>query len=421
MTLREFFKIQIDPDFKDEFRSEKVLINLRRGRSIAVVVIIIEIVLLFASLTSVATHKINPWSESNLQRYYTVMYSILIGVLGISLLFFKRLERIVRESEKGIYIANLVIWLMAVFIMTWGAVVALLDQKSYGNIVAFMINMIMVGVMFYMEARYLIAAYGFSLAVFLIGLPFVQSSPEIVVGHYINISIFTFLSFIVARMLYTGYVNDFMNRKTIEQKNMLLTNINDSLVREIDMRREAQNQMQKINQELADLSLIDELTGIPNRRRLEGFLDFEWRRSLRQKTPLSLIMIDIDFFKLYNDHYGHPAGDQCLITVAGALDKCRQRSTDFVARYGGEEFLFIATDIDETGTKILAENLRRSVEELNIPHQYSPVSPYVTISLGTATVIPAAGQKVQEVVNLADQALYHAKHSGRNCVVSMGA
>lgn len=418
MILKDFFNTQLDPDFQQAFRDEKALTNLRRGRAVAFVMVIFEVVLLLASLGSVTARGINPWAGSHLQLYYTIMYSILLVLLGIVLLFFRRLETLPASRQDGTRIIDMVVFASAVVIVTWGAVIALMDQKSYGSIVAYMINMILVGITFYLELRYLLITYGLSLAVLLIGLPFFQHSPEILAGHYINIMVFSFLSFVVARMFYAGYVNDFMNRRTIEAKNELLTNMNNNLLQEIEMRREVQNQMEKINQELADLSLIDELTGIPNRRRLESFLDFEWKRSQRQKTPLSLVMIDIDFFKSFNDHYGHLAGDQCLITVARALNDCRLRSTDFVARYGGEEFLFIATDTDYQGALKLSENLRRSVEKLAIPHQYSTVAPYVTISLGTATVVPTVEQQVQEFIKQADQALYHAKQSGRNCIQS---
>jgi diguanylate cyclase (GGDEF)-like protein len=168
------------------------------------------------------------------------------------------------------------------------------------------------------------------------------------------------------------------------------------------------------------ISSLDELTGIPNRRQLNNILKSEWQRAIRNRAELSLLMIDVDHFKKFNDHYGHIAGDECLINVAKALQKACYRPGDFVARYGGEEFTVILPESNRAGAQHLAERLRAAVEALNISHKNSEVSHHVTISIGGASVLPSLGQNHDILVLAADNALYQAKNTGRNRVVITG-
>ena len=172
--------------------------------------------------------------------------------------------------------------------------------------------------------------------------------------------------------------------------------------------------LQISKEELERLSLTDGLTGVFNRRYLEAGLEGEWRRAGRENCPLSLVMLDIDFFKLYNDTYGHPAGDECLRRVALAVNDALRRPGDFVARYGGEEFVCVLPRTDSTGAMEVAEILRTRVSDLNIAHSSSPVLDCVTISLGLATVAPGANASIQGLIAAADGALYAAKRAGRN-------
>ncbi len=180
--------------------------------------------------------------------------------------------------------------------------------------------------------------------------------------------------------------------------------------------REAE-QLAAANAELTRLSNVDGLTGVANRRLFDDFFVAEWQRAVRAKQSLTVIMADVDHFKLFNDTYGHQAGDECLRQVASALSGGIQRATDLVARYGGEEFAVILPDIDAGGAATVAERLRAAVEGLGIPHAASPVGPVVTISLGAATVRPDAGGMPLAVIAQADMALYRAKQQGRNRVV----
>jgi diguanylate cyclase (GGDEF)-like protein len=165
---------------------------------------------------------------------------------------------------------------------------------------------------------------------------------------------------------------------------------------------------------LEALSITDGLTGIANRRRFDEFLNYEWMRAKRASSCLSLIMMDIDYFKLYNDHYGHPEGDKCLHKVAMALTKSVKRATDLVARYGGEEFSCVLPLTDEKGALSLAHEIQHHIIALHIPHQYSAVADYITMSIGVATMIPDRFSLPETLIEAADKALYEAKISGRN-------
>ncbi len=169
---------------------------------------------------------------------------------------------------------------------------------------------------------------------------------------------------------------------------------------------------------LARLAHIDGLTGLANRRRFDEQLDLELRRLRRLNEPLSLVMMDVDHFKKFNDAYGHQAGDDCLRQVATALATALHRPADLAARYGGEEFAAILPGTDAEGAVRVAEAIRAGVAALGIPHAASSTAAHVTVSLGIATAYPAAGISGREIIELADSQLYRAKTEGRNRVAA---
>jgi diguanylate cyclase (GGDEF)-like protein len=169
---------------------------------------------------------------------------------------------------------------------------------------------------------------------------------------------------------------------------------------------------------LHKISTTDPLTGASNRRQFDDTLDLEWRRSARMRTPLTLMMIDIDSFKAYNDTYGHQAGDECLRRVASGLQSRFHRAGDLVSRYGGEEFAVLLAGIDRGDAARLAESLRTWVESDRIEHSASATGDFVTISVGVATMVPDRDADSETLVRAADEALYSAKNAGRNRVVT---
>jgi diguanylate cyclase (GGDEF)-like protein len=195
-------------------------------------------------------------------------------------------------------------------------------------------------------------------------------------------------------------------RRTMARESELLELVNDRTL-----------QLEEANRRLEALSYTDALTGAANRRAFDEALDTEWRRAIRSKAPLSLLMIDIDYFKSFNDRHGHLAGDECLATVAATLGGMVRRAGDRVARYGGEEFAMLLPATDGPGSIAVAERTRAAVAAINLPNP-AGVDGRVTVSIGRATTQAIDGATPDALVGAADAALYEAKRSGRNCVVS---
>lgn len=181
---------------------------------------------------------------------------------------------------------------------------------------------------------------------------------------------------------------------------------------------ESREKLAEANLALQKLSSLDGLTGIANRRSFDETLQKEWNRSIRGKKSIGLIMLDIDFFKLYNDHYGHQGGDDCLKRVAKSLESAIHRETDLLARYGGEEFSTVLPDTDLSGAIKVAEEMRLTIKDLRIEHAKSKVTDIVSISIGVSAVTPLQGMNQEVLIAAADQALYKAKEEGRDMVKS---
>ena len=182
--------------------------------------------------------------------------------------------------------------------------------------------------------------------------------------------------------------------------------------------KELERKVKERTKELERLSIVDGLTQIANRRCFDEFLNTEWRRMARNRQPLSLIFCDVDYFKRYNDRYGHQAGDDCLVQVAQAISSSIKRPADLAARYGGEEFAVILPNTHLEGTIKVAEDIRYAVQKLQIAHEASEVNEYVTLSLGVSSIVPTQELSSEDLIANADKALYEAKDKGRNCVVA---
>jgi two-component system chemotaxis family response regulator WspR len=188
-------------------------------------------------------------------------------------------------------------------------------------------------------------------------------------------------------------------------------------------RDEAYRALRVSQQQLLDTNLVlqrlmnsDGLTGLSNRRHFDEYLELEWRRSIREQTQLSLLMIDVDYFKAYNDAFGHLEGDEALRQVAKAIRANSSRPSDLPARYGGEEFALVLPNTSPGGARLLAEKLRQTIAGMNIPHIAPSQGSSLTVSIGLATVVPQVGSHSRQLIQTADQGLYAAKHNGRNQV-----
>ncbi|MEH1808154.1 diguanylate cyclase domain-containing protein [Nostoc sp.] len=185
-------------------------------------------------------------------------------------------------------------------------------------------------------------------------------------------------------------------------------------IRDITGRKQIELALQDANQKLEQLANLDGLTQVANRRCFDARLKAEWKRLAREQQPLSLIMFDVDKFKLYNDYYGHLAGDDCLMRIAQRVQQTIYRPADLVARYGGEEFLVLLPNTDLTGAIKVAQSIQQAIHALAIPHVQSDVKNIITVSLGITSRIPIWNIKPDTLIASADKALYHAKQNGRD-------
>lgn len=205
---------------------------------------------------------------------------------------------------------------------------------------------------------------------------------------------------LLARIRSVLRLNQEMERRKVREKELI-----DTL-----------KQLSEANRVLTLLSAQDGLTGLANRRHFDEHFSAEWRRAMRDRQPLSLVMVDIDHFKLYNDHYGHQGGDDCLRQVAAIIGQVARRPADIAARYGGEEFVMVLPETPIEGAIRIAEEAAASVRALQLPHAKSLVAPHVTVSMGVACVVPNRETEMKELVERADKALYAAKRQGRDRV-----
>jgi len=199
------------------------------------------------------------------------------------------------------------------------------------------------------------------------------------------------------------------NQLTLRRLQQQLQAQNEQLKQEIDHRVVAETLLQEANKKLEQLVNLDGLTQLANRRCFDEYLEQEWQRLGREQLPLSLIMCDIDFFKNYNDTYGHVTGDDCLRKVSGVIKQSVRRPADLAARYGGEEFVLVLPNTDIEGAVSIAESIRHQLSDLAIPHEDSPVSQFVTLSLGVTCLTPKIDSNPSVLLTAADYALYRAK------------
>lgn len=227
--------------------------------------------------------------------------------------------------------------------------------------------------------------------------------------HIITILV---LLFIILVSLHIGRQIAEIDRERKAQSRSL-HKANNLLEIEVNIRKQIEQELKETNRELKLISSKDGLTGIANRRYYDEYMTTEWERMARENKPISLLMCDIDYFKKYNDAYGHLEGDSCLRMVAEAINKCCKRPADLAARYGGEEFTVVLPDTNLEGAKLVAESIRTGIIGLGIEHYDSPEKK-VTVSIGAASVIPHHGGNPAELARSADSALYQAKNNGRN-------
>ena len=202
------------------------------------------------------------------------------------------------------------------------------------------------------------------------------------------------------------------------ETHLTLRNMQLRLLDEIEERKRAETALEEANKELDQLASMDGLTKIANRRQFDRHLQQEWKRLRREQVPIALILCDIDYFKRYNDTYGHVAGDKCLQQVAQGIRRAVKRPADLVARYGGEEFVVILTNTDIDGAVKVAEEIKKEIGKLEIPHVQSEVGRHLSISMGVSSTVPDRSDGPEAFINDVDQFLYQAKDAGRDRIIA---
>lgn len=273
--------------------------------------------------------------------------------------------------------------------------ISLLDQLSYGQIIVYQTAVLTIAVIPLFQPVAFFLLYLAAQVSFMLLLPRFQQSDTVLFGHYLNSTLYLMLAFVISRVRFRTWMEDFKHRITIRDKMAEIQKVNQEL--------------ELANKRLKRLSLTDGLTGVYNRAMFDKTLKAEWDRCRRYAVPLSIFMTDIDYFKSYNDNYGHQAGDDCIKRVALALSAVAKRSSDLVARYGGDEFSVILPYMDGNKAMQLAVIMRSELDRLHVPHAFSEVADHVTISIGIHTAIPSDKLTINEFIRSADEALYRAK------------
>lgn len=372
---------------KPSVRAEQIRLLFLQNRSVQVLGMLTAIITAI-TLWKVADHTL-------LTVWLIVMITVYIMRLATTLLFFRTH---IDDQMTEIWIRRYIVWTFLAGV-SWGSLAFLLDSTwpAAYQVVLFVVYTGLIAGAFNANSSVFIAFPAFY-------VPIVVPLMIVMLGMKDE-------AFYALALLFMIYIA-LMYISSLKFYNRLA----DTLQLRFDNEKLAQ-ELSLSNEKLVHLADIDGLTQIYNRRSLNRFLIAEWNRHYRNQKPLSLIFIDIDYFKQYNDTYGHEAGDNCLIQVAQILQRNAKRSSDIAARFGGEEFAMILPETSEVEAFAIAKKIIASLKELSISHTGSSVCEYVTMSIGISTLIPQQQDNSDYLLLTADKALYEAKNNGRNCVI----
>ena len=405
--INSFSNYDLNDYEREIFKRRLISENIYRGKILAIVVIVFETILAINDIITFLFRIDNRFHFIE----YLIMYVSMILINIIYLFYINQYKKRDIQSLSNYDLKKLRTYILVyvTFIMAWGSFISLLDQKLYGNLTAFMVNMITCSILYILDNKDILFPYIISILILLIGLPFFQNSKDILIGHYINLIIFVIISWIASRIIYRGYCRNYKSQ-------ILLNESKAMLEKEIAENKEINVRLSLANLQLKELALIDELTGIPNRRSFRNYIDRIFKNNVNHSS-LSIILVDIDYFKQYNDHYGHDAGDKILISVANQINSIISNSSEFACRWGGEEFIFAVVNANEEGTQEIAQKIKDKVYALNLQ---APLyaDHCLSVSIGTSTMNIENKEEARKCIELADKALYLAKNSGRNCIKS---
>jgi diguanylate cyclase (GGDEF)-like protein len=378
---------KIPQEWRQDFQDEWVYVTYIRARVMALAMLTLPLIVLPVLFTALKTS-----SSFKFMLMAWVLGSIVV-LSGVMLFSFKipQSHHEIQNQHRyitHIYLAGIVILFNTAFSVMW---------SSSGINSPYLIGVFVHTTLFYYPSKINLFLYVLNFVFYLIFISAFDYSEVIKLAAYASGVIATVVAWGVATILFDSRIRDFVNKRTIELQS---------------------ESLQKANEQLQLLASQDGLTQIPNRRQFDQYFDLQWKQLGRSHAFLTLLLCDIDHFKLYNDTYGHQAGDRCLKQVAEAIAKTPHREGDLVARYGGEEFVVILPNTFGEAAIAIAERICQQVRQLQILHSRSPTD-YVTISIGVAWVIPFANIRPEELIATADRALYRAKQNGRDRFVHL--
>ncbi|MEA4890452.1 MAG: diguanylate cyclase [Clostridiaceae bacterium] len=388
-----------------DMRRQIISSNIQRGRILAKLVIAFDMAFALSDIIAMALHA----DDAFPYPIYLFFYLLMIAVNVWMLLATRNLKRPPASDEINIRLYEGWQTGYLVFMMTWGSMVSLLDQTLYSQIMVCIINITICSIIFMVQTRQLAVAYLVSTGVLFIGLPFFQNNSNILIGHYINLAVFLSVAWVASRLLFQTFCHDLEGRMALEQTNQKLAD-------EIEYNKQINEKLSQANFQLRHLSLIDELTGIANRRGMRNFISHAFGQSDIPIGHLSVMMIDIDHFKAFNDQYGHEAGDRVLAYIAGEIAGLVHSPLELAVRWGGEEFIFLSFVADRLLFYSQADKLRRQIEALSSSNENTQSYGPITVSIGVSTMPVSDETQTGQIINTADRALYAAKAMGRNHV-----
>jgi diguanylate cyclase (GGDEF)-like protein len=403
MNVFGFLKTGVVQEEQEGLQRSALNDNFRRGRILAAAAIAFETVYCIITIIAFALQADKRFNFF----YYLGLYAIMVIMSVLFIIFINKTKNVYELPQKKLAYGERVVVLYITFFTVWGSAVTLLDQKLYGGLIAFMVNVIFCSVVFLLDAKSMAVPFAASVTMLAAGLPFFQSSADVLIGHYVNMSFFVAVTWIVSRMLYRTYCSDYQSKTGLKEANRILGE-------QISENKAIQARLSALNVLLEEMSLVDDLTKIPNRRGFRHFIETSFKYFSKGGIEVSIMVADIDCFKNYNDKYGHMQGDNVLVAVAKEIQSSVRDNQDFAARWGGEEFIII-TYGDRDAWEI-AEDIRVKVQDLNIPHGYSEVCGFVTISIGICRMAIGEKNDIHVAVDRADDAMYQAKIEGRNRV-----
>ena len=391
-AIKKQMRITVSDENRVPLAKEIAKANMSRGRIIALALIFIELCvialrLVFGSDTVFETPYL----------YYYIMYILMIVFMAVALII---LEKVSKREKINTRRMNALSYSCAAFVLAWNMMITLLDISRGGHLTSYFLALVAISVLLYIKPKVLIIIYLSVHIVYLALLSLFLPSGHSAQAEYINTSITVVISIFIGFVNYRSKALVYVQKRTIEQKNLLLNYLNDKLAQS--------------NKTLEYLSQTDGLTGIHNRRMFDKLSNEYWDRCLKRKASLTVVMMDIDYFKEYNDNFGHQAGDECLIKLVDSLNKSIGSKETMLARYGGEEFILMVCGVTKKASFTLAEKIRKNVEKLGIERKYKKIADHVTLSLGVYHGLPSNKANVKEFIEYADQALYVAKRDKRN-------